>query len=126
MSAPVLGNAPRVLVVDDDHGTADTLATHLQLWGYCPVVAYDADAALLAAQGQCFVAAIIDLAMPGLDGFRLTRYLRAFPECDGAVFIAATGCGRDEDRQRCREVGFHHHLLKPFDPLELRRLLPSK
>jgi CheY-like chemotaxis protein len=126
MGTPALVSAPRVLVVDDDHAVADMLATLLGLWGYRPVVAYDADTALLAAQGQRFAAAVIDLAMPGLDGFRLTRYLRAFPECDGAVFIAATGCGRDEDRQRCREVGFHHHLLKPFAPLDLQRLLPLK
>jgi CheY-like chemotaxis protein len=125
MSIPAPATAPRVLVVDDDHSAADTLATHLGLWGYWPVVAYDGDPALLAAQGQRLVAAVIDLAMPGLDGYRLARFLRAFPECDGTLFIAATGCGREEDRQRCREVGFHHHLLKPFGPLELQRLLPS-
>jgi CheY-like chemotaxis protein len=126
MGTPAHASAPRVLVVDDDHGNADTMATLLELWGYWPVVAYDGDAALQAAQGQRFVAAVIDLAMPGLDGYRLARYLRAFAECDGAVFIAATGCGRDEDRQRCLGVGFHHHLLKPFGALDLQRVLPSK
>jgi CheY-like chemotaxis protein len=126
MCIQTLAIAPRVLVVDDDQATADLLAIILRLWGYWPVVAYDADTALQAVQGQRFAAAVIDLVMPGFDGYRLARYLRAFPEFDGAVFIAATGCGRDEDRHRCREVGFHHHLLKPFGALDLQRLLPSK
>jgi CheY-like chemotaxis protein len=124
MGTPARAHAPLILVVDDDHDTADVLCMLLKLWGYRPVVAYDGDAALRAAQGQPLAAAVIDLAMPGLDGCQLVRYLRAFPECDGTLLIAATGYGRDEDRRRCRESGFHHHLLKPYNPLELRRLLP--
>jgi two-component system CheB/CheR fusion protein len=112
------------LVVDDDHDAADSLALLQGLWRYRAVVAYDGAAALEAAQSGPFVAALIDLGLPGMDGYELVRCLRALPQWDGALLVAATGYGREADRQRCREAGFHHHLLKPFDLLELRRLLP--
>jgi CheY-like chemotaxis protein len=114
-----------VLVVDDSRDTADFLALVLELWGYRPAVAYDGAAALRAARSGPFAAALIDLAMPGLNGYRLARCLRALPHWGGTVLIAATGYVHEEHRRRCREAGFHHHLPKPFHLLELRRLLPA-
>jgi CheY-like chemotaxis protein len=113
-----------VLVVDDSRDTAYCLAVLLELWGYRPVVAHNGAAALVAAQAECFVAAVIDLAMPGLNGYELVRRLRALPQWGGTLLIAATSYGEEEYRRRCREAGFHHHLSKPYDLLELRRLLP--
>jgi CheY-like chemotaxis protein len=113
-------------VVDDNRDAADSLALLVQLWGYRPVVAYDGQAAVdaLAAAADAPVAALIDLGLPRLDGYEVARRLRTDPRCDGMVLIAVTGYGREEDRRLCREAGFDHHVLKPSDPQELRRLLP--
>jgi CheY-like chemotaxis protein len=118
---------PPILVVDDNRDAADSLALLVQLWGFRPVVAYDGRAAAeaVAADGRPPVAALIDLGLPGLDGYEVARRLRADPRCAGAVLIAVTGYGRPEDRQRSREAGFDHHVLKPCDPQELRQLLPA-
>ena len=125
MNAPLTGPPPCVLVVDNKHDSADSLALLLGLWGYWAVVAYDGETALAAtAAGEPVAAALIDLALPGMDGYALVSRLRAMPQLGGAVLIAATGYGREEDRRRCLEAGFHHHLLKPYDSMELRRLLP--
>jgi CheY-like chemotaxis protein len=114
---------PVVLVVDDDHDTTDSLALLLGLWGYRPLVAYDGQTALAAVSDGC-VAAVIDLALPGMDGYQLLCRLRALPQLSGAVFIAVSGYGREEDVRRCQAAGFDYHLLKPCDPDKLRRLLP--
>jgi CheY-like chemotaxis protein len=113
-----------VLVVDDNRDAADALAWLLKLWGYRPVVAYDGYAALQLAAAEPFAAALIDLGLPCLDGYELVRRLRVVPYLEEAVLIAVTGSGQEQDRRRCRQAGFHHHLLKPCDPQELRRLLP--
>jgi CheY-like chemotaxis protein len=113
-----------VLVVDDNHDAADALAWLLKLWGYRPVVAYDGYTALQLATAEPFAAALLDLGLPWLDGYELVQHLRVLPQLEEAVLIAITGYGQEKDRRRCREAGFHHHLLKPCDPQELRRLLP--
>jgi CheY-like chemotaxis protein len=96
----------------------------LGLWGYRAVVTYDGETALAAAAGESVAAALIDLALPGLDGYALVARLRGMPKLAGAVLIAVTGYGREQDRRRCLEAGFDHHLLKPCDLVELRGLLP--
>jgi CheY-like chemotaxis protein len=114
---------PRVLVVDDNRDAADSLALLLELWGYQPVVAYDGEAALEVVADLAPIAALIDLGLPGLDGFELARLLRGLPQMGSVVLMAVTGYGREEDRRRCQDAGYDHHLLKPFDPVELRDLL---
>jgi CheY-like chemotaxis protein len=115
-----------VLVVDDNRDTADSMTLLLGLWGYRPLVAYDGPSALVkAAEAGSCVAALIDLALPGIDGYELLQRLRGLRQMSAAVFLAVSGYGREEDRRRCREVGFHHHLLKPADVEEVRRLLPA-
>ena len=124
MNAPLTGPPPCVLVVDNNRDAADTLALLLRLWGYRTLVAYDGATALAAAAAGPVAAALIELALPGMDGYTLLSRLRRMPQLSGAVLIAVTGYGREGDRRRCLEAGFHHHLLKPCDPLELRELLP--
>jgi CheY-like chemotaxis protein len=126
MTATAALPGPRILVVDDNRDAADSLALLLGLWGYRPVVAYDGPTALaaVAAPAEPPAVALIDLGLPRLDGFEVARRLRADSRCAGVVLIAVTGYGQEEDRRRCHEAGFVHHALKPFDPLELRRLLP--
>lgn len=117
-------SSPHVLIVDDDRDTADSLALLLSLWGHQPLVAYDGFAALEMAANQCPDAIVLDIGLPKLDGYALAHRLRRLPGMARAPVIAVTGYGQETDRQRSRAAGIDHHLLKPIDPRELRRLLP--
>jgi CheY-like chemotaxis protein len=65
----------------------------------------------------------LDIGLPHLNGFEVARAMRADPDLRGARIVAVTGYGRDEDRERCRDVGFDLHLTKPVDPWRLQALL---
>ena len=113
----------RVLVVDD---CADTTASFLLLarhWGHEPHAANDGQSAVaLAAQVRPDVA-LVDVAMPGMDGFEVARRLRSLPGLEKALLVAVTGYDTEHDRRASREAGFDLHLVKPVDPEELERLL---
>jgi CheY-like chemotaxis protein len=66
---------------------------------------------------------VLDIGLPDIDGYELARRMRAMPELKGVRLIALTGHGFDEDRQRTREAGFDHHLVKPVDPDDLEKAL---
>jgi CheY-like chemotaxis protein len=112
-----------VLVVDDCHNAAGSLALLLKRWGYQAVLADNGPSALAAAHAQPPVAVLLDIGMPGVDGYEVARRLRGQPQTAGVLLIALTGYGREQDVRRCYEVGFDLHLLKPCDPEELRRVL---
>jgi two-component system CheB/CheR fusion protein len=123
MDISQLGQPLRVLVVDDDRDTADSYRLLLSLWGHRPLVAYDAQAALEAAGRQRPDLVLLDLAMPGVDGWELARRLRAEPALEGLVLLAVSGYGQPADRERSHAAGIDEHLLKPVDPHLLYRLL---
>jgi len=77
-------------------------------------------AALEAALAEPPDVALLDIGMPGLNGYDLARRLRAEPETRDVVLVAITGWGQESDRRRAREAGFTRHLVKPVDPLRLR------
>ena len=66
---------------------------------------------------------LCDIGLPGMDGYAVARSLRQEPATSDAHLIALTGYGRESDRRRTREAGFDLHLVKPVEPLELKRLL---
>jgi CheY-like chemotaxis protein len=113
----------RVLVVDDDPDAAGTLALVLNLWCYEVRTAANGTRALDAGRTFLPDVVLMDLGMPGLDGWEAARRLREEPGMRGALFVALTGFGLDADRRRSREAGFDHHLLKPVEPEVLLRLL---
>jgi two-component system, chemotaxis family, CheB/CheR fusion protein len=113
----------RALVVDDCPDTTDSFCSLLRLWGYDTRAANDGPAALTLAADFRPDVALVDVAMPLLDGFEVARRLRALPGLEKSLLVAMTGLGSEEDRRRCREAGFDLHLLKPVDPEELERLL---
>jgi CheY-like chemotaxis protein len=117
---------PCVLVVDDCPTEADSVALLLKRWGYRAVLASDGPSALAAALTQPPAAVLLDIGMPGLDGYEVARRLRERPWTAGALLVALTGYGREEDVRRCWEAGFDRHLLKPCDPDELRRALDGR
>lgn len=127
---PALAPAPptsglRVLVVDDLVDAAETLAELLELWGYDVRLAHDGPTAL--ATWETFPAEVIllDIGLPGMTGYEVASRLRALPGGARPRIIALTGYGQPDDRRRTAEAGFNHHLLKPADMDELRKLLTT-
>jgi CheY-like chemotaxis protein len=114
---------PCVLVVDDNRDAADSLGLLLSMWGHRPLIAYDATNAWGLAVAHRPAAALLDLGLPGTDGWELAHRLRAEPTLADMKLIAVTGHGRDLDRTKSAEAGFDLHLLKPVDPELLQRLL---
>lgn len=121
--ATVPGAPRRVLIVDDNVDAASSLAMLLQLRGHDARVAYDGLSALGLARGDAPEVALLDLGMPGMDGYELARRFRGDPALREVRLVALTGWGQDEDRQRTKAAGFDHHLVKPVNPDEVQRLL---
>ncbi len=120
---PVLVPPRRVLVVDDNVDAAAALAMLLELGGHEVRVAHDGPAALGEAEAYRPDAVVLDIDLPGMDGYEVGRLLRRSPATRRAVLVALTGYAHDEHRRRCREAGFDHQLTKPVDPADLRRAL---
>jgi two-component system CheB/CheR fusion protein len=115
----------RILVVEDCRDTADVLTLLLRLWGHDPRVARDGPQALALAPSFLPDVVLLDLGLPGMDGWEAARGLRAVPGLGRALLLAVSGYGADVDRARSDQAGFAAHLLKPLDPAELRALLAS-
>ena len=115
--------ALRILIVDDSVDSADALATMLRLNGHDVRTAYDGKGCL--AVGAEFEPNVIllDVGMPGIDGYETCRRLRQEEWGNYAHVIAVTGWGQPADRRRTADAGFDHHLVKPVDPADLRDLL---
>jgi CheY-like chemotaxis protein len=114
-----------VLVVEDNVDAALTLVDLLRLWGYEVEVVHDGPAAVEAAPRCRPQVVLLDIGLPGMDGYEVARRLRAAPETRGALLVAVTGYGQEGDRVRAREAGFDHHLVKPVDLDGLRRLIAA-
>jgi CheY-like chemotaxis protein/two-component sensor histidine kinase len=113
----------KVLVVDDDQAVADSLSMVLTLAGHEVETAYDGVTALEAAQRQRPEIVLMDIGMPGMDGYSVAREFRRRADLREALLVAVTGWGADEDRWRTREAGFDIHLVKPVDYETLETLL---
>lgn len=113
----------RILVVDDNSDSADSLAMLLQFLGAEVDVVHDGPAALSALDTCRPAAVLMDIGMPGMDGYQVARRIRQQPRFDGIRLIALTGWSQEEDRHRARDSGFDHHLIKPVDINALQALL---
>jgi two-component system CheB/CheR fusion protein len=113
----------RVLVVDDNVDAAESLALLLRLKGYEVEVAHDGPAALDAAAAFEPEAVLLDIGLPGLDGFQVASELRRRRSTASALIMALTGYGQAEDQRRAREAGFDHYLIKPVPPQVIYDLL---
>ena len=113
----------RLLLVDDNVDAATSQAALLRYLGHEVEVAYNGEAALEKAQAFRPEIVLLDLGMPGMDGYEVARRLRATREGAGIKLVAQTGWGQEEDRRRTREAGFDAHLAKPVDMAALQRLL---
>jgi CheY-like chemotaxis protein len=112
----------RVLVVDDSPDAAESLAKLLRLAGHEVLVAHDGQRALELAAADRPTVMLLDIGLPGMDGYEVCRRMRQQGFTDARI-IAVTGYGQDRDRQRSREAGFDSHAIKPVEPSELMELV---
>jgi len=113
----------RVLIVEDNVDSADTMQLLLQISGYDAHTAYDGTAALAVAREFGPQVILLDIGLPHKDGYEVARDLRALPETRSAFLVALTGYGQEEDRVRASEAGFDAFLVKPVEPGALEKLI---
>lgn len=113
--------ARRVLVVDDNDDARFLLAGLLASHGYEVESAGEADAALELAETFRPQVVVLDIGLPGIDGWELARRLRGIAGLESVRLVALTGYGSERDRQRSREAGIDAHLLKPIEVALLTR-----
>jgi CheY-like chemotaxis protein/anti-sigma regulatory factor (Ser/Thr protein kinase) len=113
----------RIVILDDNRDASESLATLLRLSGHDVYVEVEARDAVQRVEKVGPDLALLDIGLPGMDGYDLARRLRA----NGCTvpLAALTGYGSPEDRERARQAGFDHHFVKPIDPLTLERLLAT-
>lgn len=111
----------RVLVADDNRAAALTLTTLLELFDYDVVTCFDGQDALETAGRTRPEILLLDIGMPGLDGYELCRRLRAEPGFERSRIIAQTGRDEDEDREKARDAGFDMYIVKPV-PVHILRM----
>lgn len=112
-----------ILVVDDNHDAAESMAVLLRMEGYEVHIAYDGPTALQAVESLRPRAVLLDLGLPGIDGFQVAERIRSMPDGARILLIAISGYGQDEHRHRARQTGFDQHFVKPIDPVAITELL---
>lgn len=113
----------RILLVDDNAGLLESLRRLLELDNHEVETAEDGEEAIKAATAFKPDIAVVDIGLPGLDGYAVAERLRQLDATREANLYAMTGYGRENDRRLSEEAGFDKHLVKPVDPTELRRLV---
>lgn len=111
-----------ILLVEDNDDARAALSALLELEGYVVVGAADGAAAIEAFRTKKPDIALVDIGLPGIDGYEVARQIRALGPPQ-PFLVALTGYGRPEDRQRAAEAGFDTHLVKPVDPTDLTAVL---
>jgi signal transduction histidine kinase/ActR/RegA family two-component response regulator len=115
--APLARSTPglRILIVEDNADSAESLAHLLRRRGHETHIACDGNQGLASARALRPDVVLLDIGLPGLDGFEVARHLRGQADADGMLLVAVSGYGQESDRRRAREAGFDHHLVKPVD-----------
>jgi two-component system CheB/CheR fusion protein len=113
----------RVLIVDDSSDTAESMALLARSWGHEVVIASDGPTALVLAEQFAPERALVDIGLPGMNGYELARRLREKAQHRDLYLIAVTGYGREGDKKAAEAAGFNMHLVKPGDIDRLRELL---
>jgi CheY-like chemotaxis protein len=115
----------RVLVVDKNVDSAKSFANLLQACGHNARLAHDGAGAMQAALEYVPQVVLLDIGLPVMSGYDVAKWLRQQPSLMGVLIIAVTGYGQEADRQRSREAGFDHHLVKPLDFAKLEGILSA-
>jgi CheY-like chemotaxis protein len=115
----------RVLVIDDNIDAAESIAVFLRLEGHEVRTVSDGPQAVAIAQVFAPQVAVVDIGLPGMNGYEVARRLRLKGSGAPALLIALTGYGQKEDRARSTEAGFDHHFVKPADPRLIQAAIAS-
>ena len=115
----------RILLVDDNADSVEAISKLLQLQGHEVRYAFDGASALAIARPFEPHLVLLDISLPGIDGYEVLRRLREQSGVSQPMVAALTGFGLPEDRRRIHEAGFDHHLVKPFSPDVLTTLIQS-
>jgi PAS domain S-box-containing protein len=113
----------RVLVADDNRDGAESLAILLGVAGHEVSVVHDGAAALTALERMRPEVALLDIGMPGLNGYEVAKRVRQMSFGRSILLVAITGWGQDKDKARARQAGFDHHFTKPIEPELITDLL---
>ena len=113
----------RILVVDDNSDAADMLAILLEQLGHTISVAHDGDEALKLIDDHAPDLAVLDIGLPGMDGYELARRLRANPSTRDTRLIALSGYGQTSDKEQSKRAGFDAHLVKPIAFNDLQQVI---
>jgi CheY-like chemotaxis protein len=113
----------RVLVVDDNHDAAEALMMLLEMFGHDATMFFDGVNAIEAVGKATFDLALVDIGLPGIDGYEVARRIRMLPSAKPMRLVALTGYGQDSDKQRALAAGFDEHLTKPVKIEQLQALL---
>ena len=113
----------RVLIIEDNADVGDSLAALVAILGHDASVLRDGRDALRVAPAAPPDVVLLDIGLPGMDGFEVARRLRSFPELVATRLVACTGYGREDDVRKIREAGFEHHFMKPVGAAQLEALL---
>jgi signal transduction histidine kinase/CheY-like chemotaxis protein len=115
----------RVLVVDDNVDGAESLALLLRVAGHDVRISHNGPAGLTEAAAFHPEVVLLDIGLPGMDGYEVARRLQEQPDLPRPLLVAVTGYGQDEAVRRSRAAGFDHHIVKPADPAALASLFAS-
>ncbi len=113
----------RVLVVDDNHDAAEVLSILLESMGFNAKAVNSGPAALAAIPGYQPNVILMDIGMPGMNGYDVARHIRGQPQFNDIKLVALTGWGQEEDRRLSHDAGFDYHLTKPVDSKLLKDLI---
>jgi CheY-like chemotaxis protein len=108
---------------DDNVDAAQTLSTLIESWGHQVECVHGGRDALARIPGFGPEALLLDIGLPGMNGYDLARAVRQLPQADSCLLIAVTGYGDVEARQRSAQAGYDQHLTKPVDPDTLEQIL---
>jgi PAS domain S-box-containing protein len=117
------GRSCRILVVDDNKDMAAGMAALLKLRGHDVAIALNGPDAIQVAEGHRPEFVLLDIGLPGMNGYEVAARLRQEPACRGTVIVAVTGYGQKDDQARSRTAGFDYHLVKPIDHDALMTIL---
>ena len=124
-AADQTGSALRVLVVDDNTSSADTMAMLVQQLGHEVRTVYDGPTTLAIAIAYRPNVVLLDIGLPGMNGYELATLIRQEPDLRNVILVAVTGYGQDGDRQRAQTAGFDHYLVKPADFTQVEQILAA-
>jgi signal transduction histidine kinase/CheY-like chemotaxis protein len=119
-------NALRVLAVDDYQDALDSVSALVEVLGHRVVPAHCGEDALRFVESERPDVVLLDIGLPGMDGYEVAKRIRAMPGGERILLVAMTGWGQQQDKQRATAAGFDLHLTKPADPGELKGILDHR